>query len=158
MFGRVAVQYTLTKTNKMETNEGNSSLLKNKIVFCDSALRLCWGCAVPQEIYFPRYNMKCSEENVILRGIVHVVSCFHCISWYIAEIWITFRTVCGEGRQVWLYPTWYSKWLDSISAWGPCRSTLPVPIRALFSLLFVSSGSIPHSARTDSSLPVPVLI
>ena len=80
-------------------------------------------------------NMKCSEENVILRGIVHVVSCFHCISCYIAEIWITFRTVCGEGRQVWLYPTWYSKWLDSIPAWGPCRLTLPVPIRALFSLL-----------------------
>ena len=25
---------------------------------------------------FPRYNMKCSEENVILRGIVHVVSGF----------------------------------------------------------------------------------
>ena len=33
-------------------------------------------CTVPKEIYFPRYNMKCSGENVILRGIVHVVSCF----------------------------------------------------------------------------------
>ena len=36
---------------------------------------------VPTEIDFPRYNMKCSEENVILRGIFHVVSCFplHCM-------------------------------------------------------------------------------
>ena len=31
---------------------------------------------VPKDINFPRYNMKCSGENVILRGIVHVVSCF----------------------------------------------------------------------------------
>ena len=33
-------------------------------------------CTVPKEIDFPRYNMKCSRKNVILRGIVHVVSCF----------------------------------------------------------------------------------
>ena len=32
---------------------------------------------VPKEIDFPRYNMKCSGENVILSGIFHVVSCFH---------------------------------------------------------------------------------
>ena len=31
---------------------------------------------VPKVIDFPRYNMKCSEENVILRGIFHVVSGF----------------------------------------------------------------------------------
>ena len=31
---------------------------------------------VPKEIDFPRYNMKCSRGNVILRGIFHVVSCF----------------------------------------------------------------------------------
>ena len=31
---------------------------------------------VPKEIGFPRYNMKCSRENVILRGKFHVVSCF----------------------------------------------------------------------------------
>ena len=31
---------------------------------------------VPKEIDFPRYNMKCSRENVILRKIFHVVSCF----------------------------------------------------------------------------------
>ena len=31
---------------------------------------------VPKVINFSRYNMKCSGENVILRGIVHVVSCF----------------------------------------------------------------------------------
>ena len=33
-------------------------------------------CTVPKEIHFPRYNMKCSRENVIQRGIFHVVSCF----------------------------------------------------------------------------------
>ena len=32
--------------------------------------------SVPKVIDFPRYNMKCSVENVILRGIVHEVSCF----------------------------------------------------------------------------------
>ena len=31
---------------------------------------------VPKEIDFPRYNMKCSGENVILRGIFRVLSCF----------------------------------------------------------------------------------
>ena len=31
---------------------------------------------VPKEIYFQRNNMKCSGENVLLRGIFHVVSCF----------------------------------------------------------------------------------
>ena len=31
---------------------------------------------VPKKIYFPRYNMKCCEENVILGRIFHVVSCF----------------------------------------------------------------------------------
>ena len=32
--------------------------------------------SVHKVIDFPRYNMKCSVENVILRGIVHEVSCF----------------------------------------------------------------------------------
>ena len=31
---------------------------------------------VPKAIDFPRYNMKCRWENVILRGIFHVVSRF----------------------------------------------------------------------------------
>ena len=31
---------------------------------------------IPKEINFPRYNMKCSGANVILRGIFLVVSCF----------------------------------------------------------------------------------
>ena len=31
---------------------------------------------VPKEIDFPCYTMKCSGENVILRVIFHVVSCF----------------------------------------------------------------------------------
>ena len=30
-------------------------------------------CTVPKEIDFPQYNMKCSGENVLLRGIFHVV-------------------------------------------------------------------------------------
>ena len=33
-------------------------------------------CTVPKEIDFPRYNMKCSGENVKIRGIFHVLSCF----------------------------------------------------------------------------------
>ena len=36
----------------------------------------CCKYTVPKEIDFPRYNMKCSWENVILRGIFHVVSSF----------------------------------------------------------------------------------
>ena len=50
---------------------------------------------VPKVIDIPRYNMKCSEENEILRGILRVVSRFplQYISCYIAEIRITFRTV-----------------------------------------------------------------
>ena len=31
---------------------------------------------VPKVIDFPRYNMKCRGENVILRGMLHVVSRF----------------------------------------------------------------------------------
>ena len=33
-------------------------------------------CTVPKVIDFPRYKMKCCEENVILPGICHVVSHF----------------------------------------------------------------------------------
>ena len=65
---------------------------------------------VPKEIDFPRYNMKCSGENVLLRGIFPVLSRFplHFLLYRgnldyfsesvprfpffcIAEIWITFR-------------------------------------------------------------------
>ena len=58
---------------------------------------LCTGTyiyTVPKVIEFPRYNMKCSGENVILGGIVHVVSGFplQYISCYIAEILIAFLT------------------------------------------------------------------
>ena len=53
-------------------------------------------CTVPKVIDFPRYNMKCSRESVILRGIFHVVSRFLSILLcYIAEILNTFGTVCG---------------------------------------------------------------
>ena len=36
---------------------------------------------VPKKIEFPEYNMKCSRENVILRGIFHVISCFPLHFW-----------------------------------------------------------------------------
>ena len=39
-------------------------------------VELCEPLTVPKIIDFPRYNMKCSKENVILRGIFHVASCF----------------------------------------------------------------------------------
>ena len=32
---------------------------------------------VPKVIDFPRYNMKCGGDNVIILGIVHEVSGFH---------------------------------------------------------------------------------
>ena len=35
-----------------------------------------YSYTVPKEIDFPRYNMKCSGKNAILRGIFHVVSGF----------------------------------------------------------------------------------
>ena len=43
-------------------------------------------CTVPKEIDFPRYNIKCSGENLILRGIFHVVSCFLCTTFH-AILW-----------------------------------------------------------------------
>ena len=48
---------------------------------------------VPKVIDFPRYKNKCSVENVILRGIFHLVSGFLYISCYIAETWSAFLTV-----------------------------------------------------------------
>ena len=45
-------------------------------LFCDFGLVFYPSHTVPKVIDFPRYNMKCSGENVILHGIFHVVSCF----------------------------------------------------------------------------------
>ena len=42
----------------------------------DSRLKPSHMYTVRKVINFPRYNMKCSGENVILHGIVHVVSGF----------------------------------------------------------------------------------
>ena len=44
---------------------------------------------------FPDYNMKCSAENVILRGIFHVVSCFplHFL-WYRGNLGYLSSSVC----------------------------------------------------------------
>ena len=68
---------------------------------------------VPKVIDFPRYNMKCSGENVILRGIVHVVSGFPLHSCYIAEIWIAFLTGYIMFRYI-LYITMYTKYIYHI--------------------------------------------
>ena len=52
---------------------------------------------VPKEINFPRYSMKCSRDNVILRGIFHVpvVSCFprHLLNYRRNFDYSTLRTV-----------------------------------------------------------------
>ena len=45
-------------------------------LFCDFGLVFYPSHTVPKVIDFPRYNMKCSGENVILHGIFHVVSSF----------------------------------------------------------------------------------
>ena len=46
-----------------------------EIQYCIKILCQSFNTA-PKEINFPRYNMKCSRENVILRGIFYLVSCF----------------------------------------------------------------------------------
>ena len=48
--------------------------LTSKNVF--TRLKMFFFNTVPKEFHFPRYNMKCSGENLILREKVHVVSCF----------------------------------------------------------------------------------
>ena len=47
-----------------------------RLLFSATGMKHYRAAPVPTEINFPRYNMKCSVENVILRGIVHEVSCF----------------------------------------------------------------------------------
>ena len=54
-------------------------------------------CRKSTVIIFPRYNLKCSGGNVILRGIFHVVTRFPLHSCSIAEIWINFRTLWPGG-------------------------------------------------------------
>ena len=53
---------------------------------------------LPMVIDFPRYNMKCTGENEILRGIFDVLSRFPVlfISCYVADMWITFWTVSNK--------------------------------------------------------------
>ena len=46
-------------------------------ILCTVLLQcLIQNCTIPMVIDFPRYNMKCSGENVILRGIFDAVSGF----------------------------------------------------------------------------------
>ena len=67
---------------------------------------------LPKGSRFSRYNMKCCGENVILRGIFHVLSCFPLLFMlqHIAEIWIAFRTVWKGGLKQ------YSSYLYSINS------------------------------------------
>ena len=71
--------------------------LKGTVLKNTKSPRCRYLCTVPKLIDFPRYNIKCSWENVILRGEWYHV--FLYISCYIAEIRITFWTVwnrfCG---------------------------------------------------------------
>ena len=55
----------------------------------------------PKVINFTRYNTKCCGEHEILRGIFVYSTLYTVqylvllyISYYISEIWISFRTVC----------------------------------------------------------------
>ena len=56
-------------------------------------------CTVPKVIDFPRYNMKCSRENVILREIVHAVSRFPLHFMLYRENLDCFLTVRGIDEQ-----------------------------------------------------------
>ena len=52
-------------------------------IFVQYSIKKKSAYTVLKEIDFPRYNMKCSGEDVILRGIFHVVhvyTTFHVIS------------------------------------------------------------------------------
>ena len=51
-------------------------MLKNKDALLKKPKKLKFLFTVSKVIDFPRYNMKCSGENMIQRGIFHVVSGF----------------------------------------------------------------------------------
>ena len=57
---------------------------------------------VPKVINFPRYNMKCSGDNVILYNPEYFMKyqVFLYISCYIVEIWIVFLTGNSEVSSV----------------------------------------------------------
>ena len=65
------LQPTLTTTHIGTTGNGTQHHQQINTFSCRIV-----RCTVPKVIDFPRYNMKCSGENVILRGIFHVVSRF----------------------------------------------------------------------------------
>ena len=67
-----AIVFILRKKEYTESIECKANRIYVRIFY-----RCCGGVGlytVPKVIDFPQYNMKCSGENVILRGIVHVVS------------------------------------------------------------------------------------
>ena len=90
---------------KIVQEVGNATLLK---IAASHFLKIdCLHYTVPKEIDFPRCNMKCSGENVILRGIFHEVSCFPLHFMLYRENWITLRTVqCS-------YSCWRNDFLKS---------------------------------------------
>ena len=71
----------------------NFSALMGQNCLSNRKSQTIYPTTVPKVINFPQYNMKCSVENVILRGIFYVVSRFPLhFKWYIADIWISFLT------------------------------------------------------------------
>ena len=66
---------------------GRGSVIRN--VQYTGIYTVCYIHTLPKVIDFPRYNMIYSGENVILRRIFHVVSCFllhfilNCENWII---------------------------------------------------------------------------
>ena len=83
---------------------------------------------VPKEIDFPQHNIKCSGENVTLHGIFHLRSCFPLLSCYIAEIWITFRTVIN-------WPSLLIRFIKQINPLNPFPA-VKVPTRTFHPLVF----------------------
>ena len=103
----------------------------------------CTVHTVPKVSDFPQYNMKCSGENVILRGTFHVISglpsTFHVISWKF-QIWIAFLTVYDLvvymgyiGHMAWLGHCITAKHMDSYP--GKYMYSLVIIIGYRFSLI-----------------------
>ena len=70
-FRRIMIRHVVTAWLKIPAIDGCKTSAQQ---YSNDTLKCQYN--VPKEIDFPRYNMKCSWENVILRGIFHVVSSF----------------------------------------------------------------------------------
>ena len=69
--------FKISGAGKMNFIQSNTDLQNWSIKY--KCFFTVYSYTVPKEIDFPRFNMKCRGENVILRGIFHVAS-FHVIS------------------------------------------------------------------------------